>query len=155
MLGSTFYNEKLQRKQELRMSKAASSDLFNDTSKEKASSAAASSTDAGETKTFFSQMFPETDERERPWRFSKFIIQVAITPRAFTKFVFKCIAFQGGSTSFSCKIYFAEQFDMLRKSCGCDEIFISSLARCTTWDTAGGKSGSIFLKTKGKYTTTI
>jgi 1-phosphatidylinositol-3-phosphate 5-kinase len=39
---------------------------------------------------------------------------------------------------------------MLRKSCGCDEIFISSLARCTTWDTAGGKSGSIFLKTKGK-----
>lgn len=59
------------------------------------------------------------------------------------------IGFQGGSTSFSCKIYFAEQFDMLRKSCGCDEIFISSLARCTPWDTAGGKSGSIFLKTKG------
>lgn len=39
---------------------------------------------------------------------------------------------------------------MLRKSCGCDEIFISSLARCTTWDTAGGKSGSTFLKTKGR-----
>jgi 1-phosphatidylinositol-3-phosphate 5-kinase len=38
---------------------------------------------------------------------------------------------------------------MLRKSCGCDDIFISSLARCTTWDTDGGKSGSIFLKTKG------
>ncbi|CAO3656450.1 unnamed protein product [Mucor fragilis] len=117
MLGSTFYNEKLQRKQELRMSKA---EIFNTNNKEKPADATA------ESKPFFSEMFPETDEREKPWRFS----------------------FQGGSTSFSCKIYFAEQFDMLRKSCGCDEIFISSLARCTPWDTAGGKSGSIFLKTK-------
>ncbi|KAK4513876.1 uncharacterized protein ATC70_005882 [Mucor velutinosus] len=116
MLGSTFYNEKLQRKQELRMSKA---EIFNTNNKEKSADATT------ESKPFFSEMFPETDEREKPWRFS----------------------FQGGSTSFSCKIYFAEQFDMLRKSCGCDEIFISSLARCTPWDTAGGKSGSIFLKT--------
>ncbi|GAN02437.1 conserved hypothetical protein [Mucor ambiguus] len=117
MLGSTFYNEKLQRKQELRMSKA---EIFNTNNKEKLADATT------ESKPFFSEMFPETGEREKPWRFS----------------------FQGGSTSFSCKIYFAEQFDMLRKSCGCDEIFISSLARCTPWDTAGGKSGSIFLKTK-------
>ncbi|KAI8645607.1 hypothetical protein BD408DRAFT_67237 [Parasitella parasitica] len=118
MLGSTFYNEKLQRKQELRMAKA---EIFNAANKEKSTDATA------ESKPFFSEMFPETDEREKPWRFS----------------------FQGGSTSFSCKIYFAEQFHMLRKSCGCDDIFISSLARCTPWDTAGGKSGSIFLKTKG------
>jgi 1-phosphatidylinositol-3-phosphate 5-kinase len=61
-----------------------------------------------------------------------------------------CIAFKGGSTSFTCKIYYAEQFDMFRKSCGCGETFISSLARCSVWDTAGGKSGSTFLKTKGK-----
>lgn len=54
------------------MSKAASSDLFNEPSKEKINSPTDASPDAGETKTFFSQMFPETDERERPWRFSKF-----------------------------------------------------------------------------------
>ncbi|OBZ82840.1 1-phosphatidylinositol 3-phosphate 5-kinase fab1 [Choanephora cucurbitarum] len=119
MLGSTFYNEKLQKKQELRMSKA--SNLFDSESKEKPSESPST-----ENKSFFSEMFPETDERERPWRFS----------------------FQGGSTSFTCKIYFAEQFDMLRKSCGCDEIFISSLARCTNYNASGGKSGSIFLKTK-------
>ncbi|CAO3636569.1 unnamed protein product [Mucor hiemalis] len=136
MLGSTFYNEKLHRKRELRMSKAtASNNLFdpNESDKEKTESSngvadqlSTSQNSHQETKPFFLEMFPETDERERPWKFS----------------------FKGGSTSFTCKIYFAEQFDMLRKSCGCDEIFISSLARCTTWDTAGGKSGSTFLKTK-------
>ncbi|GAA5799820.1 hypothetical protein HPULCUR_005239 [Helicostylum pulchrum] len=132
MLGSTFYNEKLHRKRELRMSKAAgssTSNIFTDNEKEKEKSdqnVTEESTNQQESKPFFLEMFPETDERERPWKFS----------------------FKGGSTSFTCKIYFAEQFDMLRKSCGCDEIFISSLARCTTWDTDGGKSGSIFLKTK-------
>ena len=39
---------------------------------------------------------------------------------------------------------------MLRKSCDCDEILISSLARCTNYNASGGKSGSRFLKTKGK-----
>ncbi|KAF1801963.1 hypothetical protein FB192DRAFT_1281557 [Mucor lusitanicus] len=67
MLGSTFYNEKLQRKQELRMSKA---EIFNTTTannnnKEKPTDATT------ESKPFFSEMFPETDEREKPWRFSK------------------------------------------------------------------------------------
>lgn len=60
MLGSTFYNEKLQRKQELRMSKAEIFDAAGN-SKEK----------TAESKPFFSEMFPETDEREKPWRFSK------------------------------------------------------------------------------------
>ncbi|KAI7898306.1 uncharacterized protein BX663DRAFT_525376 [Cokeromyces recurvatus] len=100
MLGSALYNEKLQHKQQLRMSNVSNQNPF------------------------YLEMFP--DETSQPWRF----------------------AFEGGSTNFSCKIYFAEQFDMLRKSCGCDEIFISSLARCTTYDASGGKSGSIFLKTK-------
>jgi len=62
MLGSTFYNEKLQRKQELRMSKA---EIFDTNNKEKSTDAAT------ESKPFFSEMFPETDEREKPWRFSK------------------------------------------------------------------------------------
>ncbi|RUP44557.1 hypothetical protein BC936DRAFT_149297, partial [Jimgerdemannia flammicorona] len=56
--------------------------------------------------------------------------------------------FGDGTATFSCQIFFAEQFDALRKNCGCDESIISSLARCAKWDPSGGKSGSTFLKTK-------
>ncbi|KAI8054171.1 uncharacterized protein B0P05DRAFT_591564 [Gilbertella persicaria] len=56
--------------------------------------------------------------------------------------------FSTGSTKFFCKIFFSEQFDALRRNCGCDESFIMSLASCIKWDSSGGKSGSAFLKTK-------
>lgn len=82
MLGSTFYNEKLHRKRELRMSKAtASNNLFdpNESDKEKTESSnggadqlSTSQNSHQETKPFFLEMFPETDERERPWKFCKF-----------------------------------------------------------------------------------
>lgn len=66
MLGSQFYEEKLQRKQQARMSKATSSEIFQqDASKEKLDM------DPIEGKSFFSEMFPETDEREKPWKFCK------------------------------------------------------------------------------------
>lgn len=55
--------------------------------------------------------------------------------------------FKEGSTILSCKIFFAEQFDAFRRKCGIDESFIQSLSRCIKWDSAGGKSGSAFLKT--------
>jgi 1-phosphatidylinositol-3-phosphate 5-kinase len=51
-------------------------------------------------------------------------------------------------TKFFCKIFFSEQFDALRKNCGCDESYLASLASCIKWDSSGGKSGSAFLKTK-------
>ncbi|KAK4513578.1 uncharacterized protein ATC70_005582 [Mucor velutinosus] len=56
--------------------------------------------------------------------------------------------FSTGSTKFFCKIFFSEQFDALRRNCGCDESYIMSLASCIKWDSSGGKSGSAFLKTK-------
>lgn len=57
--------------------------------------------------------------------------------------------FQEGSAKLFCKIFFAEQFDSVRRNCGCDESYIESLARCIKWDSvAGGKSGSAFLKTR-------
>ncbi|KAI9264771.1 hypothetical protein BY458DRAFT_513934 [Sporodiniella umbellata] len=56
--------------------------------------------------------------------------------------------FSTGSTKFFCKIFFSEQFDALRRNCGCDESYIMSLANCIKWDSSGGKSGSAFLKTK-------
>lgn len=55
--------------------------------------------------------------------------------------------FQDGDTQLSCKIFFAEQFDAFRRTCGLDENFIQSLSRCVKWDSSGGKSGSVFLKT--------
>ncbi|KAI9321425.1 hypothetical protein BX666DRAFT_975714 [Dichotomocladium elegans] len=55
--------------------------------------------------------------------------------------------FRTGNTKFFCKIFFVEQFDALRRNCGCDESYILSLANCVKWDSSGGKSGSAFLKT--------
>lgn len=55
--------------------------------------------------------------------------------------------FIDGNTNLSCKIFYSEQFEAFRKSCGTDESFIQSLSRCVKWNSSGGKSGSYFLKT--------
>ncbi|KAJ1650434.1 Mitochondrial distribution and morphology protein 12 [Dispira simplex] len=55
--------------------------------------------------------------------------------------------FNHGPTNFVCKIFFAEQFDALRRSCECELAYIESLSRCAKWHASGGKSGSAFLKT--------
>lgn len=60
---------------------------------------------------------------------------------------FRC-EFESGSTRLWCKILFAEQFDALRRTCGCDISVVESLSRCFKWDSSGGKSGSAFLKTR-------
>ncbi|KAJ1301507.1 hypothetical protein OPQ81_008761 [Rhizoctonia solani] len=57
-------------------------------------------------------------------------------------------SYQSGDVTVTCKVLYAEQFQALRRSCGCDEIMIESLARCLKWDASGGKSGSAFLKTR-------
>lgn len=56
--------------------------------------------------------------------------------------------FESGASRFHCRILFAEQFDALRRCCGCSDSIISSLARCVKWDSSGGKSGMTFLKTR-------
>lgn len=55
--------------------------------------------------------------------------------------------FVNGGTTMSCKIFFSEQFDALRKACHRGESFVQSLSRCMPWESSGGKSGSVFLKT--------
>lgn len=55
--------------------------------------------------------------------------------------------FEDGYSAISCKIFFAQQFDALRRQCGVNDNFIESLSRCVKWDSTGGKSGSAFLKT--------
>lgn len=73
------------------------------------------------------------------------------------------VTFQDSTTNFSCKSYFAREFDALRKNFlvspqssnqasdqDCDEVrkaFARSLCRSVKWEARGGKSGSKFSKT--------
>jgi 1-phosphatidylinositol-3-phosphate 5-kinase len=52
------------------------------------------------------------------------------------------------ATRLHCKIYFAEQFSALRKNCGVEDVFVKALSRCYKWDATGGKSGSVFMKSR-------
>ena len=55
--------------------------------------------------------------------------------------------FQEGSAKMMCKVFFVEQFEAVRRKCGIDGRFIESLSRCLKWDSKGGKTKSVFLKT--------
>lgn len=55
--------------------------------------------------------------------------------------------FKEGPAVMTCKIFYAEQFDALRRKCGVSERIIESLSRCLKWDSKGGKTKSVFLKT--------
>ncbi|KAF2452352.1 hypothetical protein BDY21DRAFT_382883 [Lineolata rhizophorae] len=55
--------------------------------------------------------------------------------------------FQNRSVKAQCKIFYAESFDALRRKCGVAERFVESLSRCLKWDSKGGKTKSLFLKT--------
>ncbi|KAJ5093182.1 hypothetical protein N7456_009043 [Penicillium angulare] len=55
--------------------------------------------------------------------------------------------FQEGQAKMLCKVFYAEQFDALRKKCGIADRIVESLSRCAKWDSKGGKTKSLFLKT--------
>lgn len=55
--------------------------------------------------------------------------------------------FQEGQAKMLCKVFYAEQFDALRKKCGVADRIVESLSRCAKWDSKGGKTRSLFLKT--------
>lgn len=55
--------------------------------------------------------------------------------------------FTEGSAKMLCKIFYAEQFDALRRKCNVADRIIESLSRCLKWDSRGGKTRSVFLKT--------
>ncbi|KAF9352006.1 hypothetical protein BGX26_010091 [Mortierella sp. AD094] len=56
--------------------------------------------------------------------------------------------FSHGKTSFSCVVYYAAEFDTLRRRCGIHQTYVPSLSRCKSWNANGGKSKSSFYKTK-------
>ncbi|KAG7092023.1 hypothetical protein E1B28_008405 [Marasmius oreades] len=53
----------------------------------------------------------------------------------------------GKRLKFSCTVYYAKQFDILRKRCGVDDVFLKSLSKSQNWSAEGGKSKSNFWKT--------
>ncbi len=53
----------------------------------------------------------------------------------------------GKRLRFSCTVYYAKQFDALRRRCGIEDTFLHSLARSENWMAEGGKSRSNFWKT--------
>ena len=55
--------------------------------------------------------------------------------------------FSESSAKMLCKVFYAEQFDAVRRKCGVSERFVESLSRCMKWDSKGGKTKSVFLKT--------
>lgn len=56
--------------------------------------------------------------------------------------------FAEGSAKMLVKIFYAEQFDALRRKCGVADRIVESLSRCAPWDSKGGKTKSVFLKTQ-------
>lgn len=56
-------------------------------------------------------------------------------------------SFVDGNAKMQCKIFFAEQFDAVRRKCGVSDRIVESLSRCLKWDSKGGKTKSVFLKT--------
>ena len=57
-------------------------------------------------------------------------------------------AFQYQGVRARCKIFYAESFDALRRKAGVADRFVESLSRCLKWDSKGGKTKSLFLKTR-------
>ena len=53
----------------------------------------------------------------------------------------------GKRLKFGCTVYYAKQFEYLRRRCGVESIFPKSLRRSTNWAAEGGKSRSNFWKT--------
>ena len=53
----------------------------------------------------------------------------------------------GKRLKFSCTVYYAKQFDALRRRCGVEDVFVKSMAKCELWKAQGGKSRSNFWKT--------
>ena len=56
-------------------------------------------------------------------------------------------SFAHGPVKASCKIFYAESFDALRRRTGVADRFVESMSRCLKFDSKGGKTKSLFLKT--------
>ena len=53
----------------------------------------------------------------------------------------------GKRLKFSCTVYYAKQFDLLRRRCGIEATYLKSIEKSANWLAEGGKSRSNFWKT--------
>ncbi|KAJ2653365.1 Mitochondrial distribution and morphology protein 12 [Coemansia sp. RSA 1250] len=53
-----------------------------------------------------------------------------------------------GQMKITCQVFYAAQFEALRRCNGCEDSYIESLSRCNPYVAKGGKSGSAFLRTR-------
>ncbi|KAJ1733734.1 Mitochondrial distribution and morphology protein 12, partial [Coemansia biformis] len=58
--------------------------------------------------------------------------------------------FSAGRKKFTCEVYYAAQFEALRRCNGCEDSYIESLSRCMPYSAKGGKSGSAFMLTRDR-----
>ncbi|ORX63220.1 hypothetical protein DM01DRAFT_1403580 [Hesseltinella vesiculosa] len=58
--------------------------------------------------------------------------------------------FAHDNMEFTCTVYYAHDFEKVRRLCGVEQLMIESLSRCQSWSASGGKSKSQFYKTQGK-----
>ncbi|KAI7898140.1 uncharacterized protein BX663DRAFT_556092 [Cokeromyces recurvatus] len=49
---------------------------------------------------------------------------------------------------FTCIVYYAKEFEILRRQCDINQLMIESISRCQSWSTTGGKSKSRFYKSQ-------
>ncbi|CAO3607438.1 unnamed protein product [Mucor hiemalis] len=68
-------------------------------------------------------------------------VKKKVSPHIKHKFVHEGV-------EFTCVVYYAKEFEMLRKQCDINQLFIQSLSRCQSWTASGGKSKSHFYKTQ-------
>ncbi|KAJ3208381.1 hypothetical protein HDU67_006776 [Dinochytrium kinnereticum] len=57
------------------------------------------------------------------------------------------LRFAEGKSNFVCTVYYAEEFENLRRRCNVTGPYVQSLLRCSAWNASGGKSRAVFFKT--------
>lgn len=61
-----------------------------------------------------------------------------------------CPEYTHNDIEFTCIVYYASEFEALRRQSGIDQLMVPSLTRCSAWKTTGGKSKSHFYRSQGK-----
>lgn len=101
-------------------------------------------TNTFEDQTTNSKIMPENNSSANPPLDNPEVLEKIMTKKIAVHLRYQ---FEDDSTVMSCKIFFSEHFDAFRKISNCKTNFIQSLSRCVKWDSSGGKSGSLFLRT--------
>lgn len=87
---------------------------------------------------------PQPDEMASPDALGEDIVERTLLGDKATHMKYQ---FQAGTSRMQCKIFYAESFDAIRQRCGVADRYVESLSRCVKWDSKGGRTKSMFLRT--------